>query len=216
MYQKGYITKEAALRILKHRSELIKKATVDCTNEVFGFQKKGALNLFSFGKGETPKGKPSGAPKGGGGPVKMLPSMKNILPLLGLAGLIAAGTTVAKVGLGAVGDIRTRSKIDESYQQMFVEFPELAENKQQATKYFNMMAKFAPILAANPIVAGTWVKGTMDANVVAPQNIQQLMEAQNEWEEMRSMRSPFSAFTQEVPQTKTLLERSVILGDMAS
>lgn len=214
MYQKGYISKEAALKILKHRNELVKEAVVQCTNEIFGFKKTAGWFLQNFGKGEA-KGKlplPEKGPKA----LAIGKTFKNILPLLGLASLVALGTTAAKVGLGAVSNIRTRGNIDESYKKMFREFPELSENKPQATKYFNMMARFAPALASNPLIAGTWVKGTMDANVVAPQSIQQLMEAQNEWEKIQTTKSPFSAFSQEMPPTKSIFEKAIMADSVIS
>lgn len=204
MYQKGYIGKEAALRILKHRNELVKKATIACANEYF-FEKEAAWPIPGFGKGK----KPEKAPEVKSTKLNVKGTMKNVLPLLGLASLVALGTTAAKVGLGAIGNVRTKGQIDTSYSQMFKEFPELSEDKRKATKYFNMMARFAPILATNPIVAGTWVKGTMDANVVAPQSIQQLMEAQTEWERIQAMKSPLSGFTQEMPPTKSIFDQAI-------
>lgn len=205
LYKKNYISKEAAMRILKSRNDLVKTATENMTNEIFGFKKEAIWPL---------SGKP---PAAGAAPPKPVPTsikgpMKNILPLLGLAGLIAIGTTGAKVGLGTLSDIKLKQQVHESYGKMFQEYPELKEEKPRATKFFNMMARFAPVLASNPIVAGTWVKGTMDQNVVAPQSIQQLIEAQKEWEHVRSMKSPLVGVTKELPESTKIFERALTFG----
>lgn len=205
LFQKGYLSKEAALKVLKKRDSLIKQATVECANEYF-FEKTADQGWFSslIGK-DKPKVSTKVGPK-----VQFGGSVKNLLPLLGLASLVALGTTATKVGLGLASDVKTKGQIDKSYKQMFKEFPDLQENKGQATKYFNMIARFAPVLATNPIIAGTWVKGTMNQNVVDPQNIQRLMEAQGEWEKIRSMKSPLLGFKQELPASKDIFSKAIV------
>jgi hypothetical protein len=208
LYKKGYITKEAALRILKTRNDLVKEATQDLASEIFGFKKE-AVGKWPWSAKLPPVGAaPPAAPVG--------PSygraVRNILPLLGLAGLVAIGTTGAKVGLGALSDIKLKKEVQESYSKMFAEYPELREAKPRATKFFNMMARFAPVLASNPIVAGTWVKGTMDRNLVDPHSIQQLIEAQKEWEHTRSLKSPLIGVTRELPESASIFEKAMKLG----
>ncbi len=192
LYQKGYLTKDAALKILKTRKELLKEATESMANEMFGFSKV-AQDRSSL-------------------PVSMGKSMANVLPLLGLAAMITAGTTAAKVGLGAISDARLKGQVGKSYSQMFQEYPELQEDREKATKFFNMMARFAPVLASNPVVAGTWVKGTMDQNLVAPQNIKQLIEAQSEWDKTRSMKSPLIGLARELPDSEEIFKKSLAYG----
>lgn len=206
LYKKGYITKEAALRILKTRKDLVKEATEQMANEVFGFKKE----AFSFPWGGAPERVPDPVPV----PKKLdfKGSLKSILPLLGLAGLVSLGTTGAKVGLGAVSDARLKGDVGASYKRMFDEYPELSDEKERATKFFNMMARFAPVLASDPIVAGTWVKSTMDQNVVAPQNIAQLIQAQKEWENTRAMKSPLIGLARELPESKEIFQKSLMFG----
>jgi hypothetical protein len=146
-------------------------------------------------------------PKGG---IMMGASMRNIAPLLGLAGLVALGTTAAKVGLGALSDVKTKGDLIVSFNNIFREYPELKEEKGQVAKFFAMMSKYAPDLATNPIVAGTWIKQVMNQNVVDPKNIASLMDAQNSWEEIRSMKSPLVGFTQELPRAETIFTKTLM------
>ena len=209
LYQKGYITKEAALRILKTRKDLVKEATEEMTNEFFGFKKEA---VWPFG-GSTPPPGPAPAPAAPKkSPIDLKGSARNILPLLGLAGLVSLGTTGAKVGLGALSDSHMRESVSKSYKEMFSEYPELQDDKKSATKFFNMMARFAPVLASNPIVAGTWVKSTMDRNVVGPTEIKQLIEAQKEWETTNAMKSPLIGITKEIPKSDEIFKRSIAFG----
>ena len=208
LYKKGYITKDAALRILKTRKDLIKEATEEMTNEIFGFKKEAT---WPFG-GSTPPPGPPAPPTPKRTPIDLKGSAKNILPLLGLAGLISLGTTGAKVGLGAVADSKMRDEVKDSYRRMFSEYPELKDERGSATKFFNMMARFAPVLASNPIVAGTWVKSTMDRNVVGPTEIKQLIEAQKEWENTQAMKSPLIGITREIPKSEEIFKKSLAFG----
>lgn len=205
LYKKGYITKEAALRILKTRRDLVKEATEQMTNEIFGFEKKGA---WPFG-GPIPEAIPAAAEKV---PFRFGSSAKNILPLLGLAGLVSLGTTGAKAGLGAISDARLKNQVKKSYNEMYKEYPELKEEKGQSTKFFNMMARFAPILASSPIVAGTWVKQMMDKNVVDPTSIQQLISAQKDWENTRAMKSPIIGLSRDLPESSKIFEKALRAG----
>ena len=143
-------------------------------------------------------------------------SARNLAPLLGLAGLVALGSTAAKVGLGALGDIKTGKDLAVSFNNVFNEFPELKEDRGQTAKYFKMMSKYAPSLASNPIVAGTWIKSMMDMNVVDPKSIHQLISAQSDWEDVRSMKSPLLSFTRDFPQTKDIFTKAVAAANVGS
>lgn len=204
LHNQGFLRKEAAIRILGKRDELIKQATIDLTEQYFGFGKYASSLPWSKA---TKKPIPD-VPKG----VMMSKSLKNLLPLLGLAGLVTLGSTAAKVGLGALGDLKTRGELDKSYAGIFKEFPDLKENRGQASKYFAMMSKYAPSLASNPLIAGTWIKQMMNMNVVDPKNIHALISAQSDWEDVRSMKSPLLSFARDFPQTKEIFQKAVTMG----
>ncbi|MHC4644897.1 MAG: hypothetical protein ACYTBJ_05315 [Planctomycetota bacterium] len=210
----GMIRKEAAVRVLRKRDKLIKAAMVDLTNEYF-FEKQAILGFGGETKKYTTHANKAtlqamrGAPKGG---ILAGASARNIAPLLGLAGLVALGTTAAKVGLGTLSDLKTKKQLGTSYKGLFKEYPEFKENKGQVTKYFQMMSKYAPSLATNPIIAGTWIKTVMNMNVVDPKNIHTLIEAQKDWEGIRAMKSPLIGFTQEFPRAGDIFSKALITG----
>lgn len=191
LHSQGYLSKEAAVRVLRKRDDLIKQAMRQWAESYFGIEKTAA---------------------GTRSPVQFTPSVKGLPGLLGLAGLVALGTTAAKVGLNALGDLKMKGQLNESYRQMFSEFPELKEDKGQARKFFSMMAQYAPALASNPVIAGTWVKATSDKNIVDPRDIQQLIESQQKWEDIRTMKSPILGFSQEMPRAGDIFEKSLIMG----
>lgn len=207
LHSRGLLRKEAAVRIVSKRNTLLKQAMILETERYFGFRKEAGILDFLHGS------KPAAAaatrvPES----LSFGKSMRNIAPLLALAGLVTVGSTAAKVGLGALGDLKTKNELDRSYGGMFNEFPDLSEDRPQATKYFDMMAKYAPALASNPLIAGTWVKQMMNMNVVDPKNIHSLIDAQAAWEDVHSMKSPLLSFTRDFPATKDILVKSLAMA----
>lgn len=188
LHHQGKITKEAADKLLQTRHDLIKEALEDATMKLFRLDP--AMNKeASF----------------------MDVLKERLLPVLGLAGLVAAGSAAVKTGINAVSDARTKNELKDSYSGIFQEYPELSKDKANATKFFSMMAKYAPSIASNPIVAGTWVKQMMNMNVVDAKNIKELIETQNSYEDVKAMKSPLISFTQELPRSQTLFEAA--MGD---
>lgn len=210
LHESGMLSKEAALRVLSVRQDLVKQATEEMTKQaIFGLNPRATATTA-----EAAKAVASGPRSIRGSSALMGASARNIAPLLGLAGLIALGSTATKMGLNAVSDIKTKKDLNESFSGMFKEYPDMKEDRGQATKYFKMMSKYAPALASNPIIAGTWVKQMMNMNVVDPKNIAQLMDAQQSWEEIRALKSPLVGFTQEMPGAKTIFEKALVTGDV--
>jgi hypothetical protein len=218
LHNHGFLRKEAAVRVLRRRNAMIKSAMIDLTNEYFGFEKK-AVSIFGIGKGGGGASRAAEAAEKAAlkkPTIAMGRSLRNIAPLLGLAGLVTLGSTAAKVGLGALGDLKTKGELEDSYAGIFKEFPDLKENKGQASKYFAMMSKYAPSLASNPIIAGTWIKQMMNMNVVDPKNIHALISAQSDWEDVRSMKSPLISFSRDFPQTRDLFSQAIAASSLGS
>lgn len=201
LYEKNYISKEAALRILKNRRDLVKVATEELTNEL----------LFGIEKSAFPWTRQPQAMQVAPVPAKGIlgPAARKILPLLGVAGLIALGTTASKVGLGLASDLKMSNQVKKSYKQMFKEYPELKEDKGEVTKFFNIMARYAPVLASNPVTAGTWVKGMKNQNMIPPESISKLLEVQRAWEDVRSMKSPMMGLAREMPDARSLFGQAL-------
>jgi len=210
LYSSGTMSKEATIRVIRKRDALIKTAMVGMTEELFGFEKSsswwggGAKAIAAAPREPVEKF------------VSMTKSMKNIAPLLGLAGLITLGTTASRVGLSALGNAKTRSSLKKSYGSMFNEFPELKEDKGQASKYFSMMSQYAPALAVNPIVAGTWVRQMMNMNVVDPKNISDLIRAQESWERVQTMKHPILGMVNDIPPAKDIFKQSIAMSAVGS
>ena len=188
LYKSGFISKEAAVGILKRRDGLIKKAMEKYADEMFKEAQAGKVI----------KGDPL-----------FKKTLMNLLPIAGLAGIAAAGSTAAKFIASSAADAKLKNEVGRSYSQVFDQYPELKEDKDEATKHFNVMAKFAPALAANPLVAGTFIKGTMNMGHIGPETVRMLIEAQRSWEDIRERRSPVAGFVSALPPTHKMIEPSL-------
>jgi len=92
--------------------------------------------------------------------------------------MVALGGALAAAGAGVTGlirhsrDKRVRREIESSYKQMFNETPGLDQmDKTKVVRHFGVLARYAPSIAADPTVAGAWVKSTIqmghvDADIV--------------------------------------------------
>lgn len=213
LYASGTLSKEASIRVLRHRDSMIKTAMIDMTEQYFGFGKYASIwNTIEKATKATSKAATETAKVTRVGPMfSGSEALRNIAPLLGIAGLVTLGTTLAKTGINAIGNLHTKGRLSKSYNGMFKEFPDLKEDKGQATKFFSMMSQYAPALAVNPVVAGTWVKQMMNSNVVDPKNIHSLIQAQKDWENVQEMKNPIIGFSRDIPQSGELFSKTVSL-----
>jgi hypothetical protein len=85
-----------------------------------------------------------------------------------LGKLLALGAGLQGAGMAVTGLMRhsrdkdVRKDIEKSYKEMFNETPTLSNlDPQKVTRHFDVLARYAPSLAADPTVAGAWVKGTV-------------------------------------------------------
>lgn len=171
---KGLLSKEAAADVLRVRRRLYRDAMA---KEAAGFfdmfkrtgeavSKKTAPFLddmkktLGFAKREVPSDPATG--KG----------YKPAMPWGEYAGqlgkLIALGAGLQGAGMAVHGLMRhsrdkdVKKDIEGSYREMFVEHPQLADlDPKKVTRHFDVLARYAPSLAADPTVAGAWVKGTV-------------------------------------------------------
>lgn len=188
-HEKGMISKEAYDRLHAHRKELIKEAVGRLMPRLLGLSKapvekaapKGFLGNLkdAIGRGGiTP-------PKGAKGDVSDAAGWGDVTGNLGkvlmLAGLTAGGLT----GIGAAGGAIKRGlmnkQIDKAYKEMFNEFPELKDrNPNVVRSHFGVLRKFAPSLATNPLVAGSFIRSTTgQAHGIDPNTIQMLAKTQS-------------------------------------
>lgn len=186
-HKKGLLTKEALDEVLLARERLIREA-----------MQKEAGTLFSAVRGMKPKanGFLSGVMRGlknekryVAKPGKeMMEAPKEWPEVIGSLGRLAAAASLA-TGLVAGGSkiMRHREEkglqkdIENSYRDMFKEYPKLEDlDRHKVQRHFGVLARYAPSLAANPTVAGSWVQSTAQMGYVEPASIKNLAETQAE------------------------------------
>jgi hypothetical protein len=102
-----------------------------------------------------------------------------MMPALQLGSLGAVGA----MGAGAIYDkVKNWAKVQDAYDQMFQEFPNLNEvPREQVDKYWGVLSDFAPILTTNPLVAGQFINNMLNYGVKGVDHVVagQLLEIQN-------------------------------------
>jgi hypothetical protein len=197
--QRGLLSKQAAAQVLEQREQLIKQAMAKYANRLFkalrSFRSpppdksakagKGLLEKFRFG-GRTPAKMKDGVaePVAGWSDVAA-----NLGKMMALAGLTAGATA----GIGGImrhsKDKKLKAEIDTSYKNMFKEHPQLKDIQEndpgRVRRHFGVLARYAPSLAADPTVAGSWVAATAQLGQINTGDIKNLAETQRRIDETR-------------------------------
>jgi hypothetical protein len=117
-------------------------------------------------------------------------------------GIIALGmgSRLAGEGVAGVKGHLHRKKIGRdialSREEMFEKFPELSENRGVSEETFDLLSRYSPSMAANPIVAGTFVqtsvgRGGDDAPpYIGPAEVKMLLDNQFTAEKIRDLADP--------------------------
>jgi hypothetical protein len=212
--QKGLLSKEAAVKLLHTREELIKVAmrkqaailvaSIRALNDDEGETKEAGFP-FGFGraaqtakKGEgflsklrtgglTGRGGKDGAGHTGWSDVGL-----NLGKMLGLAGITAGATA----GVGGIihhsREKKLKGEIDRSYGEVFNQEPRLKELQEEhpgvVERNFGILAKFAPSLAAEPSIAANWLHSSIAQGALGPSDIKNLVEVQHKVDEMHEGR----------------------------
>jgi len=197
LHKKGYLSKEAAVRVLRERDKLVKEALY---NEAYAFFKVAGFrdffkNLSHAGKNPLPVAK-GVTPK----PPGWSDVGSNLTKILALAGL----TSASAAGIEALQDRHSGKKlqkeIERSYSRLTKEQPRIAEMDQDKVRgNFDVLARFAPSLAANATVAAAFVASQGMRNLIEPATIKTLAETQSKidggGEQRGSHRLPFNMAT---------------------
>ena len=90
---------------------------------------------------------------------------------------------------------KTQRDVDAAKEQMFAKFPELLESEAPARETFDILSSYAPSMASNPIVAGTFVQSSLDRSgsdvpYIGPAEIKMLLENQHVAEKIRDLADP--------------------------
>jgi len=180
--RRGYLSKEAAADVLRTREMLVKKA-----------MKGAARDLFSALRKAKPPKKPGfmdkmriGALTKNEGDRGWTDVAANLAKMMALAGMTAGATA----GIGGLirhsQDRKLKGEIDTSYQEIFKEYPVLKEFPRDVVqRHFGVLARYAPSMAADPTVAGSWVQSTAGMGQVNPADIKNLAETQRRIDEAR-------------------------------
>lgn len=98
-----------------------------------------------------------------------------------LAKMLALGAGLQGTGMAVTGlmrhsrDKEMRRDIEKSYKDMFAETPSLANlDPKKVTRHFDVLARYAPSLAADPTVAGAWVKSTVQMGHIDTSSVERL------------------------------------------
>lgn len=171
-HQRGLLSKQAMDEVLVVRNKLIKEALAEKAASVFkslasaggkarGFAHDLVSNLGFAGTAAkpTPWGHASG----------------QIIKMLALGGALAGGGAAVQGLMRHSRDKAIKRDIEGSYQEMFNETPGLANmDKDKIRRHFGVLATYAPSLAADPTVAGAWVRGTVQMGHVDASMVERL------------------------------------------
>jgi hypothetical protein len=184
--------------VLRIRQRLYKKAMAEKAAGIFGeigsagsraVRKAGEfLGDLKHGLGFASPSGPSAKVNAAGKVIKDAP--KDPLSWGGyasnLAKLVALGAGLQGAGMAVTGIMRhsrdkeMRKNIESSYKQMFDETPGLSNmDPKKVTRHFDVLARYAPSLAADPTVAGAWVKGTVQMGHIDASQVERLGATQS-------------------------------------
>lgn len=180
--QQGLLSKEAAAAVVRVRQRMIKEA-----------MSKYAINLFKLRKVPSTVESAKATKAGGffsklrtGGVTGAKESAgwsdvtANLAKMMTLAGMTAGATA----GLGALmhhsQDKRLDAEVQNSYKTIMQENPNLArpEVRDDVRKYFGVIARFAPSIAAEPAAAAPIVTMMATQGAVEMATIKTLAETQ--------------------------------------
>ena len=198
--RRGLLDKTAAADLLRQREHLIKQAMKKHAGSFFRALRKAPppRGAQQVGKGFWAKLKVGGKTPGRmgkDGPQEVAgwsDVAANLGKMMALAGLTAGATA----GIGGLmrhsRDRKLKVEIDRSYKQMFKEHPQLKELEDEdpgrVRRHFGVLARYAPSLAADPTVAGSWVASTAQLGQVGAGDIKNLAETQSRIDDAREDR----------------------------
>jgi hypothetical protein len=180
---RGLLSKEAARRVSYRRERMIKKAIAGLSLSMLrgkvAPKKPGLIKgmLERFGKGGL---------TGSGNDSSWSDVAANMTKMMALAGMTAGATAGVQGIMRHSKDKKLRGEIEDSYKNLYTEHEELREfPRDQVRKHFNVLARYAPSMAADPLVAGSWVKEKVQTKYIEPADIKTLAEAQRRIDESR-------------------------------
>jgi hypothetical protein len=211
--RQGLISKEASADLLRQRDQIIKQAMKKHAGNFFK-----SLKALGGAAGKGGRELPTAAPKGNSflakfrhagktplresaeGVAQSPPGWGDVAANLGKMMALAGMTAGATAGIGGLlrnsKDKKLKREIDVSYKQMFKEHPRLKDLEEddpgRVRRHFGVLARYAPSLAADPTVAGSWVSATAQLGQVGASDIKNLAETQARIDDSRESRGPMA------------------------
>jgi len=196
--RRGLITKEAAADLLRSREQIIKQAMRKQAGGLFDVLRK-AKPVVAPKMGLMDKlkvGGMTGGKAGRDGAAASTAQWNDVAANLGKMMALAGLTAGASAGIGGImrhsKDKKLRKEIDSSYGKMFDEHPGLKDIEEEdpgrVRRHFGVLARYAPSLAADPTVAGTWVQSTAQVGQINHGDIKNLAETQSRIDDAREER----------------------------
>lgn len=204
--QQGLLSKEAAAEVLEAREELIKEAMRKHAGNMFSAllrrsgrragpplpppPKTGILDKLKTG-GRTPGSTRPDTPDTGWSDV-----IANLGKMMAVAGLAAGATSGVGHAIRHSKDKKLKAEVQKSYHQMFKEHPGLRDVEEhepgRVRRHFGVLARYAPSLAADPVIAGQWVQATATTGQINTGDVKNLAETQRRIDEAREGRGKIS------------------------
>lgn len=199
----GLLSKQAADEVAAVRQRLIRQAL---QKEAMGF-----FGRFRGGAGEVAKkvvqppltfleklrtGGVTGVKEVAEGANRISPGWSdvglNLAKMLALSAMTAGATAGVQGLMRHSRDKQVDNDIQSSYSQLYDMHPKLKEVEETkpglVARHFGVLARYAPTLAADPLVAGTWLTTSTSSQNIAPGEVKQLAEAQTRIDEMHEQR----------------------------
>lgn len=190
--KKGLLSKEAADRVQQHRKELVKEAWGRWAAQLLREPMDKEAGFWGDLKKGLSRGGIKGKPKNAGYPSTWGDTLASFGKMFGLGASFAGGGAALDYGLSRMQGGVKDSDIKQSFKVMLQEFPELIQerNPNIVKAHFGVLQQYAPDIAANPIVAGSFVKETTRQGGVHVANIKQIVDAQRSISEAKGGRIP--------------------------
>jgi len=157
LYERGFISKEAASRILRKREDLVKEAITNI------FKARASRGGFLGRLGENLVGRPARtrfgmttSPASGPDYAQML---ANVIKTVGVGGGLAAGAAGVQTGMRALSNIGAKGEIEKSRKEVVRALSSQGgeastdTRKRHYDQAFSVLAEYAPSIASNPVAA---------------------------------------------------------------
>ena len=185
-HQHGLLSKEAFADVLRVREQLIKEAiSRQAATRFFGRGREGAADFMAkLKKGLGFGGMAKATAKGKIEPLSWPEVTGNLVRLLAGGAVIGGGLTAGSAAVSSLTkhrkDKSLQADIEKAYPKMLQEYPKLQEmDRGKVSRHFGVLARYAPSLAADPMVAGSWVQSTTQMGYIDTDAIKRLSDTQS-------------------------------------